>query len=497
MANLGTTNEFIANSKFTIMSLEGTDNPQLVLTQTKDNGGDLIWDNSYLQFKYSIDNENNSYFGITEHAADNRNADSYLNFELAGNLNWFNNTKNNTVIHSQYNSFNTSSNNNLLLNSNYNSLNRLNDSTFIKSTENEFRNINEKRDAETSNKFNTNTFVQSYKNVITLDNKGEENVFMSNLALLNSNQNYLIGYTRYNDAENNQLNKATLINNNNSYYHIKGNNKAGNVTIIGGSLNYVDDPNNFIGIGEGLLYEYREYIGRSDKIILGYYNAQPEDQDDFFIVGDGGINASYKNSLYLYPDGLEETLGNMTANNDYTSNTYYRHNLFTVNKNGYITVSNYQDPTQSARYGFDGITSNNIVIDYETLHEQMELVNGYMKNCKFEDIANTTKLLTETIDSYTPIYSFTLYQKESNVQVSAYLNCDDSNNTSQSKVNINWYPSKDYGIFNITYIPNQPNEGPETVALLITEQIPLGIEIEAYTTKQLFYQRYGGFFAID
>ena len=115
-----------------------------------------------------------------------------------------------------------------------------------------------------------------------------------------------------------------------------------------------------------------------------------------------------------------------TGSTAYNSN-YYRHNIFTVNKEGYITISDYKVPNNSARYGYKGITA---------------YVNGTTYELPFSEIYHkingndSVDIMQETIDSYTkqleskinsiPTTKFMSFSDPSNIaantQMSAYLN---------------------------------------------------------------------------
>lgn len=209
---------------------------------------------------------------------------------------------------------------------------------------------------------------------------------------------------------------------------------------IGNVYGYTrENSGNFIGIGRGLIY----VKGQDDKIVLGNFNLNDTDPNNVLIVGDGFISPNYVSEISTNFSGNRESFySSFSGQGDLSSGNYYRHNLMTVNRKGWIGISNYTKPENSARYGFSGISA---------------FVNGAFYNIPFSSVyarLNPNDTLSEyqsVIDSYT-----------NKVQTIVNASTSDTKNivmTTFTSLDINEYYKDDMTAFannsivNVTYQP--------------------------------------------
>ena len=424
-----------ANSNF-------SDNiPQIMLSQTT-NGNKKVWNGDRLTINYAS-GANASYFGISEITGGYRQR---LNLELLGANNIFhtsvNGTFGNSFIYSESNKLSKQTHNCNFLNSNYNVFNSsaADSFNFINSNNNTIKAgaVNEVyASANNISLYNSNynTFNPEPSTwVYTHDDgskeiKGVKGCFLRNQSLIGSNYNYIKGRS-INENTVNYTPNCTFINASSGLYNFQENNNS--FTVIGNNFGYFTNVSgNIIGIGEGLLQDG----GKSDKILLGFYNQNTTDPNEVLVVGDGRLNREYVkglvsstkdwyNDLDTWKNVMENISG--TGSTAYNSN-YYRHNIFTVNKEGFITISDYKVPTNSARYGYKGITA---------------YVDGTTYEIPFSDIYykingdDAIDIMQETVDSYTqtiqdkidslPVIKFESFSGlnavDNDTQISAYMN---------------------------------------------------------------------------
>lgn len=218
--------------------------------------------------------------------------------------------------------------------------------------------------------------------------KGVAGGVLRNYTFINSDYNRILGHNNYDSY-------TTIINSHNGYY--LSDNETKNTVIIGNDWGYIKGASgNTIAIGKGLI----NYNTSSDKIILGQFNRNSQDPNDILIVGDGRLSQEYLDSLTAlnkdwatndksYANILSALSGNGSPSAD---SSLYRHNIFTVNKNGYITISDWTNPSNSARYGYNGITAylDNVsyTIPFRTLYNKINVNDAITQ-------------MQETVDSYT------------------------------------------------------------------------------------------------
>ena len=458
MKNLGTDQDLLINTisdavqpvdsiaKLNIMT-EATSNPesgvpQIMLSQTT--SGDVkTWNGDRLTINYASGNKA-GYFSISEITGSTRQR---LNLEILGANNIFHTsvggTYGNAFVYAEGNKLSKQTHDCNFLNSNYNSFDSsaANAFNFINSNYNDIY-AGEVNDtygsASNISLYNSNynvfqpipaNWTYTYSNG-DKEIKGKKGCFLKNYSLIGSHNNYIKGRTISEDYPENEPN-TTFINSCSGLYNFDE--QHGSYTVIGNTFGYFNNNKNcnIIGIGEGLL----QTDSNSDKILLGFYNQNTTNENEILVVGDGRLNREYvkgltsatkdwTTNLNKYREVMENISG--VGSTAYNSN-FYRHNIFTVNKEGYITISDYKVPNNSARYGYKGITAYVDGTTYELpFSEIYHKINGN----------DSVDIMQETIDSYTkqlenrinsiPKTKFMAFSDpaniEANTQMSAYLN---------------------------------------------------------------------------
>ena len=497
MKNLGTDQDFILTNSITegiqpvdsiaklnIMT-EATNNPtsgvpQIMLSQTT-TGAVKTWNGDRLTINYASGNKA-GYFGISEVTNTYRNR---INFEILGANNVFHTsvggTYGNSFIYAEGNKLSKQTHNCNFIHSDYNVLNTsaADGINFINSTYNTFYAgavdeiyASAKQISLYNSNYNTfqpvpKTWTYTHQNG-NKEVKGKKGCYLRNQTLIGSNYNYIKGRTISEDYPENKSN-TTFINSCSGLYDFDE--QHGSLTVIGNTLGYFNNNRNcnIIGIGEGLL----QTDSNSDKILLGFYNQNTTDPNEILVVGDGRLNREYvkgltsatkdwTTNLNKYRDVMSNISG--TGSTAYNSN-FYRHNIFTVNKDGYITISDYKVPSNSARYGYKGITAYVDGSTYEIpFNKVYNKINGN----------DSVDIMQETIDSYTktienkieslPITKFETFTDPNtiitaDIQTSGFLNLAKTNNNASVKI-INDSVLSTYSnnsLISISYQPNSIN----------------------------------------
>lgn len=407
--------------------------PQIMLSQTT-NGSVKIWNGDRLTINYASGN-NAGYFGISEITGGYRQR---LNLEILGANNVFHTsvqeTFGNSFLYSQSNKLSRLTNNSNFLHSDYNNIGSSAASTlnFINSNNNTFYAGSYNGVFASANNlsfYNSNyntvqptpsTWTQTHIDG-TKEIKGKKGCYLRNQTFIGSNFNYVKGRTISNDYANNTPN-CTFINTSSGFYKLNENHDS--FTLIGNTLGYFNNARgNIIGIGEGLLQDG----GNSDKILLGFYNQNTTDPNEILVVGDGRLNREYVKGLVHGKQDWERDVTNwnkiMTSISSTGSvaanSTHYRHNIFTVNKEGYITISDYRVPTNSARYGYKGITA---FVDGTTYEIPFDKVYSKINGNDAVDI------MQERIDSYTR----TIENKVNSIPVNRFETFNDPANIGEN-----------------------------------------------------------------
>ena len=497
MKNLGTDQDFILTNSITegiqpvdsiaklnIMT-EATNNPtsgvpQIMLSQTT-TGAVKTWNGDRLTINYASGNKA-GYFGISEVTNTYRNR---INLEILGANNIFHTsvggTYGNSFIYAEGNKLSKQTHNCNFIHSDYNVLNTsaADGINFINSTYNTFYAgavdeiyASAKQISLYNSNYNTfqpvpETWTYTHQNG-NKEVKGKKGCYLRNQTLIGSNYNYIKGRTISEDYPENKSN-TTFINSCSGLYDFDE--QHGSLTVIGNTLGYFNNNRNcnIIGIGEGLL----QTDSNSDKILLGFYNQNTTDPNEILVVGDGRLNREYVKGLTSatkdwttninkYRDVMSNISG--TGSTAYNSN-FYRHNIFTVNKDGYITISDYKVPSNSARYGYKGITAYVDGSTYEIpFNKVYNKINGN----------DSVDIMQETIDSYTktienkieslPITKFETFTDPNtiitaDIQTSGFLNLAKTNNNASVKI-INDSVLSTYSnnsLISISYQPNSIN----------------------------------------
>lgn len=425
MKSIGTDNDLcISNGLETVDSIaklnimtEAKDDfdsnvPQIMLSQTT-SGTVKTWNGDRLTINYASGNDG-GYFGISEITGGYRNR---LNFELLGANNVFHTsvkgTYANSFIYSQSNKLTNGVNDCNFIHSDYNTFNSSgsNKFNFINSNHNNVKSLTDgwvDASARNISLYNSdwNTFAPipvTYTAVGTDSTNSGKTItyrkggcWLENQTMIGSNHNYVKGRT-VSDYTSGNTPSTTFINTCSGLYDLQDNH--GSLTFIGNTFGCYSNVSggNVIGIGEGLI----QNGGSSDKIILGFYNKNTTDPNEVLVVGDGRLNKDYVKELttpygsewYTNTSAWDKIMGTIsgTGSTAYDA-SHYRHNIFTVNKNGYVTISDYQVPSNSARYGYKGITA---YLDGETY--EIPFASVYNKI----NINDSVDIMQETLDSYT------------------------------------------------------------------------------------------------
>lgn len=494
MKNLGTDQDFILTNSITegiqpvdsiaklnIMT-EATNNPtsgvpQIMLSQTT-TGTVKTWNGDRLTINYASGNKA-GYFGISEVTDTYRNRNR-INLEILGANNVFHTsvggTYGNSFIYAEGNKLSKQTHNCNFIHSDYNVLNTsaADGINFINSTYNTFYAgaVDEiYASARQISLYNSNyntfqpvpeTWTYTHQNG-NKEVKGKKGCYLRNQTLIGSNYNYIKGRTISEDYPENKSN-TTFINSCSGLYDFDE--QHGSLTVIGNTFGYFNNNRdcNIIGIGEGLL----QTDSNSDKILLGFYNQNTTDPNEILVVGDGRLNREYvkgltsatkdwTTNLKKYRDVMSNISG--TGSTAYNSN-FYRHNIFTVNKDGYITISDYKVPSNSARYGYKGITAYVDGSTYEIpFNKVYNKINGN----------DSVDIMQETIDSYTkiienkieslPISKFETFTDPNtiittDIQTSGFLNTEKTNNNASKSIITNWTEYNNNSLISVSYQPN-------------------------------------------
>ena len=457
--------------------------PQITLAQTT-TGTNKTWNGDRLNIKYTS-GVSAGYFTISEVTGASRHK---LNFELFGEHNIYhtavtgtfgnsfiysrgnkiaNDCYSNSFIHSDYNEINDNKINQInFINSNFNSIN----TQFINKVESSASQISfyNSNNNTVNSQCSRYSYIDENNKTVTAYKKG----VLKNCTFVNSNGNYLKGKCYCPDDEDNfHKPNSTFINSYSGLYNLTE--SGDSLTMIGNTFGWVNAPTgNIIGIGEGLIQDG----GESDKILLGYYNQNTTDPNEILVVGDGRMNKKWlKGQVSAIKDwntnltAFEKLMKTISGTGSTAKDSnFYRHNIFTVNKEGYITISDY-DTNNSARYGFSGITAyrangDNSTITYElpfnTMYDVLNSDQAY--DMGKEELNSKITEIQGLIENITPTQFLNVSNKTNstdNVQFSAYLNVPNDVITAYSetenKTILNKYTNlyTNNTVFTLSYVP--------------------------------------------
>lgn len=429
MSDLYSYDSFAKLNIMTEAKKEGQPTIPQIMFDLSTGGTKRTWKGDRLAITYNSGNSA-SYFRISEVTGSYRNK---LNFELIGSNNIFygtvKGTSNNSFVFSRDNTisdysfdnnwinsdgnqiiapstsginFIDSNNNTLLSGWLYHRFSSAANISFYHSNSNrilpEFKYIYQtkgiKGDYQSYPLYNNQGNVTGYALVSSYDPsknlviKGIKGGVIRNKTLINSDNNRFFGHDDFD-------NKSVFINSNNGFYFNDFGTK--NTVSIGNDWGFIQNVSgNTITIGRGLM----NLNTTADKIILGQFNRNSTNDKDVLIVGDGRLSQNYFNYLTAANPNWEtddiqykNILSGLSAVGSPSSDSgIYRHNIFTVNKDGYITISDWSKPSNSARYGYNGITAYNdgnvYTIPYNTLYNKI-------------NVGDAITQMQETVDSYT------------------------------------------------------------------------------------------------
>lgn len=458
-------------AKLNIMNEVNEDNdkviPQIMFDLSK-KGSKKTWDGDRLAITYNSGNKA-SLFRISEVTGSYRNK---LNFELLGANNLFygsvKGTSNNSFIFSQNNTISNSSYDNNFINADGNRIvptytsginfidsnNNLINSGYLHHRYSSAANISyyhsnnnillpqfayiKGNKGTTDGKnlisqplYDNNGLITGYALVSSYNGtdvyiKGIAGGVLRNYTFINSDYNRILGHNNYNS-------NTTIINSHNGYY--QNDSETKNTVLIGNDWGYISGVSaNTIAIGKGLI----NYNTSSDKIILGQFNRNSQDPNDILIVGDGRLSQEYLDSLTAVnkdwatnDKSYDKILSALSGNGSPSADSgLYRHNIFTVNKNGYITISDWTNPSNSARYGYNGITAylDNVSykIPFKTLYNKIN-VNDAITQMQ-ETVDSYTKQMNDIIKTMPSNYFYSVKDSINHI----FLNVDNKTNMGAS-----------------------------------------------------------------
>lgn len=318
-------------------------------------------------------------------------------------------SNNNSLINSDHNHLHYSSANNLF-NSNYNTLYSYSGTINHK---NEYPNIH------------NNAFINSNNNAlkayIDYRNSHIKGRSIANASLITSNDNYISGANEKG---------IVYINTNSSYYS----NNAGGGKVINIDNNYgymSNNKGNTIAIGEGLINVKSKTSAH--RILLGRYNSSSFNDGDLLIVGDGYCNDEYLKTTIdngNTPKDGDAFFNELATNYKKQSNNSVlsRHNIFSVNKNGYVTINkdenNYVNYCVSGINGVNNGSAFNIPFDLlypyvqpqNYINQMTDKFNGLASSFKMlYDLTPTTDYIELTDNSKQSIYLYPEGKNEENI----------------------------------------------------------------------------------
>ena len=427
-----------AYSKLNIIKNQNETMPQLMLAQTTQVEGSTepTWNGNNVSFNY-VQTDNN------QHSFEIKATDEKINFEFLGDNNFnFNKTNDNLLLLSFRNKFDDNSNSNVYMHAAYNRIYNYNEdktnsvlsSTFIGCKGNDIT-LTDDTTYKNNSLYNSNnnTFEINKNDQYHTDKSLQNNTF------INCNNNFI-------EHGNYEYSISTYINSFNCYYDNWS--LTGNNTCIGNTLSFIkDNYSDIIGIGQGLV----AYNQHKKRIILGYYNSNTMDDDDILVVGDGAItnetelNTYKTNDWYRNKDTVTALFNAISGDKNQSDGSfYYRHNIFTVNKKGYIKLSDYTNTSNYVYYGYDGISAH---------------INDNVYNMKYSDIFkyivsdNVNRIVNKDLEDsliqsiedklyYEPTYR--VYQISTSITANSYVDSITDNtivtfsNTGINSVRIDW-----------------------------------------------------------
>lgn len=434
--------------------------PQLMFSLVNSNGN-KSWNGQRLSFNYASGDQA-ALFRIDELAGAGKHR---LNFELLGVNNIYKNIKGiygNSFIYSQENELPASALDNTYINSDGNVMfsHRVNNISFINSNYNIVQSGTESIDHRFPGANNI-TFMETdnsivtpwYSTYYTSGYEGDKGIkghkgritwtpytvggHLSQHFLMDSDYTYLNGH-------NNSNFHGTYISSP-SAKHVFSEYSQHDLE-IGNMYGYTNNNSgNLIAIGRGLTY----VKGQGDKILLGHFNMNDTDPDNVLVVGDGFVSEDYLNKIGHLLSGSNDNnrFFNAIGCKGYKGErgdmvNYYRHNLFTVNRQGYVGISDYTHPENSARYGFSGITAYCKGAKYEIPFSSVYAkLNVYDSMKEFQDIIDNYTDKVRAINNTMPTNKSITITAATNLDV--YFGKNISGINSNSIINVTYVTTAD------------------------------------------------------
>lgn len=471
-----TTTAYDSYAKLNIMT-EATNDltaavPQIMLAQTTSGNYEKTWNGDRLEINYASGNDG-GYFRISEITGGYRND---TNVELFGYSNVYHTSVTgdygNNFIYSRLNTLTDDNTNISFIHSDFNTFENkdMNNISFINSNHNYIRSTTGEGEDQTASaryisfyNSNNNVIHPRYDIIHNTDNNtySYKKGLISKSTIINSNYNYIKGRSTVPYKTGYDEPNSTFINTMSSFYNL---NAGRTLTMIGSTFSFINDTNgNIIGIGDGLI----QNNGSGDRIILGHYNRNSTDPNEVLIVGDGRMKSSYIKGLL---DGIKNwntklnsytmLLSNVSGDGSTAHDSnYYRHNIFTVNKEGYVTISDY-NTNQSARYGFSGISAFDnkgkctYDIPFESIYKSLNKSKTQDENN--EDLKLYEKAINDILKETPKTYYQPIANKNNsteNTPFSAYINPRTQIQTSVNSDVINITNLDSNTVCNFTYYP--------------------------------------------
>lgn len=343
--------------------------PQLMfsLANTKGNNS---WNGQRLAFNYASGGQA-ALFRIYEMAAAGKQR---INFEMLGANNLYKNVKGvygNSFIYSHENEIPQSAFNNTYINADNNIIfpHKANELSFINSNYNvvnsgsetlfhQFPGANNITFMETDNTvispYYSTYYTSSYAGSKGIKGNKEQITWTPHTVGGHLSHHFLLDsdYTFINGHNNSDFH-GTYISSPSAKHVVSEH--AHHDLEIGNMYGYTNgNSGNLIAIGRGLTY----VKGQGDKILLGHFNMNDTDPNNVLVVGDGFLSDEYLQNISGMLEGSHQNdrfFAAFDGQGDMVN--WYRHNLMTVNRKGWIGISDYAKPSNSARYGYSGITA--------------------------------------------------------------------------------------------------------------------------------------------
>lgn len=485
--------------------------PQLMFSLV-DNNRTKSWNGQRLAFNYASGTEA-ALFRIYEVKGAGKQR---INFELFGANNFYRNVKGaygNAFMYSQNNDLPYSAYDNMFINSDENIIvpHRTHDLTFLNSNFNVVRSgvssvsgwtpgVNNITFMNTNNSIMVPYFAEYWSS----GRKGNKGVkgkkgkivwsadvvggHLSNHVLMNSDANFLMGY-------NNSDHHGTFIASPSAKHYF---NEFSQYDLeLGNSYGFTRaNSGNLINIGRGLIH----VEGLGDRINIGHFNYNDPDPDTILTVGDGFLSESYLKEIsgnFWQSDEHDNFYRAFSGRGDMVN--WYRHNLMTVNRKGWVSIHEFAEPENYAKYGVSGVTAHTVSSEYDIPWSAVYAkLNVYDSMKEFQDIIDNYTAKVEAINEIMP--TNTSIAVTNGINLSEYFGDEISALKSNSLVNVTYQTTASRNSTDfVTTITSDHFEKTEHNGFVRKYEIR---RVSAYNSLQYLYLRDAvnqltGFFTID